>query len=361
MYDKKLLLMKFNKIIIFLVLFCNTWFCIQWVLHYRWTGHDAIYSRNMCYQEETPNTIDVLYFGTSEVYASVFPTVMYESEGITGVNFAVQNKSAITCYYQLEYALQYQHPKVVCCDFSALFSDCLPSDTEAVYRKIVDGIPDEKIKLKLIRDICKVDSSQSFLSWEFPLLRYHSTWNNLTKDYFENEYVISPYYKRYSQGCLLADWEYADAETFGVEIKSEMWCAERTDTEYSKISLEYYERFIELCRENNIQVVALIPPKISDAALKTSRWSAMQDYFETNNLTVIDYNTYEEVNRLGLELEKDYYDSMHVNYRGAVKMSLDLAKQLKKHFNLKDHRGDNNYISWDDYWEEFVKAFNYEE
>ena len=98
---------KCIKVIVFLALLLAMLTGLSFVFQHRWTGNDDVYSLNMSYKEEPENSIDVLYFGTSEIFNSVFPTAMYEETGITGINFAVTHKSAITTYYQLEYALKY--------------------------------------------------------------------------------------------------------------------------------------------------------------------------------------------------------------------------------------------------------------
>ena len=77
-------------------------------------------------------------------------------------------------------------------------------------------------------------------------------------------------------------------------------------------------------------------------------------------MEIIDYNTYEEVSRLGLELHKDYKDSAHLNYKGALTFSRDLAHVLSEKYGLEDHRGQAGFEKWDGYWEEFLEDPRYE-
>ena len=55
-----------------------------------------------------------------------------------------------------------------------------------------------------------------------------------------------------------------------------------------------------------------------------SRWTAgeqIEGYLSERNVDIIDYNTYEEISRLGIRLPEDYKDSAHLNYKGALIVS----------------------------------------
>lgn len=356
---------KCVKVIVFFALLLAMLMGLSFVFHHRWTGGDDVYSLNMSYKEEPENSIDVLYFGTSEISNSVFPTAMYDETGITGINFAVNHKSAITAYYQLEYALKYQKPKVVCCDFQSLFSGRLPSRTtedETLYMKIYDTMPDLDIRLKLLAAMRKEDENVSVASYLFPVMRYHSMWSELTAENFQSDAESRKDYKEYMNGCdLLTELKYKDERRPDiVDIVPEMWTGTGLDENLSKVSMRWYDKFIDLCKENDITVAALFPPKIRDASIKMDRWDKIYGYLSERGVEIIDYNTYEEVSRLGLELHKDYKDSAHLNYKGALTFSRDLAHVLAEKYGLEDHRGQEGFEKWDGYWEEFLEDPRYE-
>ena len=199
----KTVIKRIIKAVSFVVAFVILFSATQSVLHYRWTKDEDLYTRNLDYKNQPKGSIDVLYFGTSEMYAGVDPIVTYESEGITGYNFAVTNTSAVTTYFQLRYALKYQTPKVVACDFSALYSDWLPSEVEQLYRKVYETMPDQDIKDQLLNDVLMLDDNQDYWSWKFPLLRYHSMWNELSFSNFLPDYTFDHEYKLYKKGSLM--------------------------------------------------------------------------------------------------------------------------------------------------------------
>lgn len=340
------------KIACFGIVFIVLFFIIQNILQYRWRGNEDLYTKYIYYSEESEDTIDMLYFGTSELFAGVVPIVTYHESGITGYNFCVSYRSAVTAYYQLLYTLQCQTaPKMVACDFSCLYTDMLPSDIEMLYRKIVDTMPDKTIKKDLIRDICSLDKNQSCLDWYFPLLHYHNMWNELTTKNFESIYQVNEKYPSYQKGSLLNNSEFS-GEMY--EITPELWNADEHREEFSEVSIKYYDMFIEECQNRNIQVIALIPPKISQAKYITSRWEQMKEYFDTRGVSYLNYNTYEEVKRMGLDFETDYYNVSHLNTLGSIKFSKILATDLKNKYSFIDHRNDVKCANqWDADWRAF--------
>lgn len=345
-----------GKVLIFLVLFAILFAYVQNVLHYRWP--DDTYSKMMDYAQEVPDSIDVAVFGTSEMYAAYAPIITYAEEGITGFNFAVQNRSAMTTYYQFEYMLKHQTPKVVVCDFVCLFDNALPGDSETIFRRVVDTMPDKKIRFDLIREICKVDPSQEFLSWYFPVFRYHSMWKEVNLQSFTWDTKRYPFYYSFQKGGQLASNEF---EGDPIEITEELWVTDRVQDEMQEFSMQYYDRMIAECNARGIPVVCILTPKISDAAVYASNAPAMQAYFDERGVTFLNYNTYEQVERMGLVQPDDYMDSAHLNVAGSLKFSKAVAADLKELFpGLPDRREDARVSA---VWDEELATFydSYEE
>lgn len=348
------------KCIIFIGCFYVCFITIQHILHYRWAGNEDLYTRLEDYSNQ--EHIDVVIIGTSEAYAGIDPIVLYNQEGITAYNLCVSYSSAITQYYQLMYALKVNKPSMVICDFSSLYYDNLPSEVESLYRKIVDCTPDKKIKNQLIKDICCVDASQNSIYWYFPLFRYHSMWNDIKDKNFEKDYVFNAEYKMYSKGALLKNKNYTPKENYAQlcneDITPNLWEAEESTECFSELSLSYYDKMIDTCNAEGIRIVAYLPPKLSQAKLFVSRYNKMKEYFDSRNVKVYNYNSYEQVLRMNLILEDDYYDQAHLNVYGSIKMSKALAEDLTKDFIFEDRRLDTLISSeWDKEVAEFEKEY----
>lgn len=331
------------KCVILILLCIPVFIYVQNVLHYRWP--DDTYAKNLDYEKQAPDSIDVAVFGTSEMYAAYAPIVTYAEEGITGFNFAVQNRSAMTTYYQFEYMRKTQTPKIVVCDFVCLFDNALPSDSETVFRRVVDTMPDKKIRFDLIREICRVDESQDFLSWYFPVFRYHSMWDELTKENFTWDTKMFAY-EPYQKGAQL---NRAGFSGDPYEITPDLWEKEHNPDPVQEFSMNYYDRMIAECKDLGIQVVCILPPKVSDASVYRANWPAMEEYFASRGVIGINYNTYEQISRMGLKMDEDFANDSHLNANGSVKFSKVVAEDLRAMFpDLPDRRLDERVaLSWD--------------
>lgn len=338
---------------VFILGFCILFLEFQKVLHYRWDGD--MYTVNMLLKTQPEDSYDVLYFGTSELKTAVYPAAVFHYSGVTSYNCAVTNKSAMTAYYQLKYALRYQKPKVVCCDFAALYDDLSIADSETIYRKVVDTCPDRDLKWEMIREIKKQEPTQSALSFHFPLLRYHSMWNELTEDNFKKDYVYGKDHEEYKMGCLLADIVEKGEE---YDVTPEIWEVEASGEVPSEISVKWYDRFIQLCHENDITVVAVYVPALIYAYEKESRWEATSAYLTSRGVDIIDLNNYEAAKNMGFKPAEDIMaDNIHLTYMGALRTSLALGNALQQRYGLEDNRGGEAASQWEEYWNIFLEEF----
>lgn len=344
------------KVICFLLGFALIFSGLQEVLHYRWD--DDLYNVNVFMQKQPEDSYDVFFIGTSEIKTAVYPGTIFQTNGITSYNYAVTSKSALTMYYQLVYILRYQKPKVICCDFSALYDDTLPSERETVYRKVVDTMPDFDLKWSMIRDIHDMDPDQSVLSYLFPMLRYHSIWNELKEENFQKDYVYKDLSEDFSNGCILAKGKF-DGEPY--DITPAIWEAEKSEEQISEQSIVWYDKMITLCHENDITIVALFPPSLGEAYDKTARWETTTTYLESRGVDIIDYNNLDAAERIGLDVAEDYIDYTHMSYRGALKVSQDLAYILYGRYGLQNQSETEKAKQWEAQWEAFCEEYDIED
>lgn len=334
-------------VLAFILLFLG----FQSVLHHKWYTTEDLYSRNMDYKAEQEGTIDVLFFGTSEIWNGITPSVLYHEYGFTSYNFAVSWKTALTQYEQLRFALQYQKPEVVVCDFSSLFDG---SATDEMLHKIYDTMPDRNIRMAMLDDICEMDSDTDRLNYLVPLYRYHAMWSSLTKADFTRDYVIDHNYNEFSKGGRIVQEVSSTANYMPQTADPSFWEPDGEEYQISDISEGFYDRFIDLCRENGAQVVCVNAPSHYNGAVDAAQYESKRQYLEDHGVTFLNYNTYEAYSSLGFNmdnLDEDFYDSSHLNWRGAEIWTKAVGRDLEKAADLPDRRG--QLASWDANWEEY--------
>lgn len=274
------------------------------------------------FYDEPKNSIDVIYLGSSNMYRDVNPLQIYETYGITGYVLGSSVQRMWISEYYLKEALKYQRPKVVVLDMLSIIMDT-PND-ENRNRKALDYTRFSLDKVKAIRDSIPDDGSESFLSYIFPVLRYHSRWNELTADDFKYFFTDKHYYLKgfdLNFSCIPQTMDF-----------------DNTSRDYpnAEKALKSLDSIVDICENNNIQLVLIKTPIVG-----WTKGSSMyiHEYAIKKGLKFIDYNEcYEEA---GINTESDFSDVSHLNAYGAEKLSIHLGKVLCENTSL------GNYIAKD--------------
>ena len=124
---------------------------------------------------------DVLILGDCEVYENISPVTMWEEYGITSYIRGSSEQLIWQSYYLLEDTLKYETPKVVVLNVLAMQQS--EAKSEAYNRMTLDGMRWSFSKLNSIKE--SMTEEESFASYVFPILRYHSRFSQLTKEDFE--------------------------------------------------------------------------------------------------------------------------------------------------------------------------------
>lgn len=220
---------------------------------------------------------------------------------------------------------------------------------EPTYRWIQSEIPDREIKKSLLFDIVERNQEQEFVSYLFPLLRYHSRWSEITERDFvpiSNKRYMNV---SYSYGAMLSK----DVVSITNEDIKPSTILEEGISEEGKY---YYDKLLRLCNENGIECVFISMP-CPEAVYDEHEDNAIEQYCAENGVKYINYNTEEKVREIGIDLNCDFYNAGHLNVNGGIKLTNDLGRQIKECYNLDNHHGDTQYSDWDEQWKKFVTDY----
>lgn len=341
------------KCIVFSLLFCLLWIHVQSVLEYKYEQQGHYDSKIRDYINEIDKIddgLDVVLMGTSPIYKGVSPNVLWNEAGITSYNFGGEYRSSPLMYYTLKYLLKFKHPKVVVLELSDIFRDMSldddPEKFDTTYRSVIDAIKDNEIKDELIDWICTQYSTQKKITYYFPLLRYHSRWDDLSNVDFDKTVAYNKF-NRWAKGAAFRTEQVAYDNTDNVPYEQD----ENPIASY----LEYYKKIIELCQENEIDVVLTLVPKLMNREKDLLIVSQLERVFNVKVCSVV---TKEEFADAKINIKTDYYDIGHLNILGQNKFSTYLAEYLVEHCSLQSHKDDQKYHHWQEYYEYYRKYYN---
>lgn len=317
---KKLSILIAIIVFLFLFIFVNELFAQKYVTNFpEGSMIDDYY--------EDPRNHEVIILGDCEVYANFTPMVMYKNEGITAYVRGNSHQLIWQSYGLLKETLKYEIPKVVVLNVASL--KVSEPEIEPYNRLMLDKMKWSKEKVEIIKSSMIED--ESFISYLFPIIRYHSRYNELTLDdlkYMFNRKVVT------YNGYLI------NKEIKGV---SNLPTKKRLGSYTFKDNvIEYLDKIRELCYENNIKLVLIKAPSLYPYWY-TEYDNQVREYANKYNLDY--YNFLDNIKEIGIDYSHDTYDGgLHLNLYGATKLSTYFGKILKDKYDLTDYRL-NNEIS----------------
>lgn len=282
------------------------------------------------YGEEKENSIDVMFVGSSLAYCDIIPARIYEKIGITSYVVGAPSMTMGTAYYYLKEALKTQNPDLIMVEATSFyFSELNEKDSKIN----VGYMPYSLNRLAATFDIALPSERLGLL---FPLYNYHSRWSEVGFDD-----LFRPRTDQVAD--ILAGYTYIDTVNSQKSMEAREYIV---NDKILKTNSEYLEQIIELCRTRNIKLELFMVPSckyISEELTEKVRNIV-------GDIPVIRFN--DNFEELGIDINSDYYDDLHLNFYGALKYSDILA----------NHIASNHAIVSDDYdeelWEKRIEHIN---
>lgn len=286
---------------------------------------------------EQKEDFDVLFLGNSHMVNGVLPLELYQDYGIVSYNMAGYGNSIPLSYWVMKNALDYTQPRVVVLEIHNTRKTYRLSGSSGDDHKALDVFPLSLNKARAIEDLMSDpeafnDDGYAYpdLKWEFyfPLGKYHSRWNHLTR----GDFIPSPSVEK-------------GAETFaGVSIPEDYEIIdENAVLEEYGFGFEYLRRFIEDCQAMGVEVLLThlpFPANEEEQMEGNAVWYIADEYG-------VDYLDFVNMDQVA-DYSTDLFDSSHLNASGAKKVSDFLGRYLVDHYGVEDRRGDARYAAWDE-------------
>lgn len=314
------------------------------------------------YRNEEPNSIDVLIAGTSHPGRGILPMEMYEKYGIKSYNLSTTGQPIEVTYYTLAEALKTQSPKLFIFDVSRIFTD---HNSTLLWKYVLDEIPIGKNRALMAAacaEMCEYynEEQESFYELLFPLMGYHTRWKELSQQDFGIGKNGKDYYGKGGLMTSITGGKSISAEEMNSVLNELLQNTQRIEYEYNqgiltdkceKDSDSLYHRDIsernikwllkikDLCDKNSIEFLAVKVPSVYlpqsyGSAWTLERCNKIRNLCEQYGFTYYDLLYEADIN---FDWDKDTLDcGPHLNLYGAQKVSVNLGKYLREHYELPD-------------------------
>lgn len=283
---------------------------------------------------------DVLFVGDCEVYENFSPVTLWEQYGISSYIRGSAQQLIWQSYYMLEEMLEYETPGAVV--YNVLAMKYGTPQSEAYNRLNLDGMRLSVHKMNAVR--ASMTDGESYLSYIFPLLRYHSRWSEICAE--DIKYMFSRDSVSYGGYLMQTAVRGIDPADIPAALPLE-------DYSLPDVCWDYLERMRVLCEEHGCQLVLVKAPSLYPHWYE--EWDAqVAEYAEQNGLHY--YNLLEKYWEIGIDWSCDTYDmGLHLNVNGAEKLSVYFGELLERELGLIDRRSDDTYAAR---WAPICRAYH---
>lgn len=256
------------------------------------------------YFNSKPNSMDVVCLGSSHMFCSINPIILEETYGISAYVLATQQQTVKASYYYMLEALKTQSPKAFIFETFMVNWD-KANLTDAIIGDATEPLPMSMNKLQMIADL--TEGREPKIPYFLTLFKYHDRWKELqTEDFTFNRNNAVDETKGY---VYLTDVTPVTKNLFDQPPVINDICSE---------DLEYLEKMVALCRENNIQLILLYAPFSMDESNYNTCYT-VEHFADEHELDFI--NGYELITTIDFDFDKDFYDVGHMNCNGSSKLT----------------------------------------
>jgi len=323
----KLNIIAIIRVISFILIIILVISTVYKVLSWKDTSGEYLSSVNQLYNTEN-NLIDVAFVGTSHVYDGIYPSILWNKDGISSFDMAISGQDKNSAYHSLVELLKTQSPQVVVVDIFAVTKDKYYVESN-LYRNSLSLKPSIN-SYNLLTDIVSGEDIQSHF-FRFPII--HTRYKELTRMDFETNLI-----NVYSRGELY--------NNLCSPLEADLMIAPTVEefTELSDANREWIDSLIELSKSENFNLVFFSSPFAISYSQQMIINGAVQ-YATEQGIVCLDFN--KNPDWINLDINTDFMDQNHLNFYGAQKLSSWLSDWLSQNYDLADHRGDSKYYQWD--------------
>lgn len=260
------------------------------------------------FYNEPKNSIDVMYFGSSHMYCSIDPQIVEDQTGLHSYILATQEQPIWVSYYYMKEALKTQKPKIMVLEVNMMIE---PQNVpkEGTLYSAMDPIPLSKNKIDMVFASVPKGERRNYI---FNIMKYHGRWEELNLEDYKRDFKKKrDPYRGYVHLEPITPIESREDVANIMEIGQPL-----------PKTMKYLQKIYELTNKENIKLILMKAPS---NATKDEQilYNAAWNFAKERNIAYVDYNQkYEE---LGLNLNEDFYDRRHLNYRGVQKLTPSFA------------------------------------
>lgn len=287
---------------------------------------------------DDPGEYDVWFMGSSHMYYSVQPMMLWDEYGIKSYDIACQSSTLALTYWTLMCGLRQATPDAVVVDVYHIDMDYKVVNMRDKVHRGFDAVPLSMTKAQAVNDLFEtIREKREYL---FPIYRKDGPWKETIKKDKKYHYSLT-------KGAMLGT---KIVDLTGVEVTpSENMLSKPT------VNTIYLQKIIDECKKRNITLIVTAFP-YADQDIKERGLHTGIQIAKENEVPVIDLCYCPEL----LNYKCEFCVDGHPNVSGSVKTTRYVGAYLSTKHNIADHRedGDTSAAYWEKENVEYKKMIN---
>lgn len=299
------------------------------------------------YQEEN-NSIDVALIGASDVFTGFSPGLAYGEYGFTSYSYAIDANNVVFFESQIKEVLNNQKPKCIVIETAGIrdaFDKSLNDEQLAVMRQYTDEMPFTDNKMDTINEFVSKDK----LSFYVPAIAHCGNQDNIGNMIEKYSQVFRG--STYLKGILSTN---SKQKYDGIlNVNDDLDTMALPDSAYSAL-----DNLLNYCGTLDCKVIFVrFPHRITDE----DEHNKLKQHNEIGRVITkrgFDFINFDHaVDKIGLDLENDFYSDSHLNAHGQIKLTRYLGEILSKQYGVgKSVLSNENSDRWNKSYE-YTKLF----
>ncbi len=285
------------------------------------------------FYSEKKDSLDAVYVGQSNVYPFWSAPLAWEDFGYAVYPLAVGDMPCRSIKYVVEEGLKTQSKALYMINLNCF----LDVEIRAAHiHNVTDYMNFNKTKFALINDALPYieDADYDKLEFLFPIVRFHTSWNELKSTSFNYRYNGLKGGSTYSNFLSTIDDQ---SERFSV-----------TD---GRVKLpegqeEILNDLMNYLEEKGVEALFVTVPTSNANESLVAQLNYAEDVVKERGYEVL--NLFNHMDDMGINLKSDYYNALHFNVHGSIKFTDFVSKYLGERYGFEDKRGKPEYKSWDE-------------
>jgi len=286
--------------------------------------------------EQPDNTVQIAFFGASNMLSAVSPMTFYDEYGYNGYNFASSVQPSFISYYLLKDFLrdQSQSLKLVVMDPSVLLSNGEGAVKSSWAERVLVNMRPSPTKFEALTEFSKaydLDLTEQLL----PLMKFHSRWDDLNADDFEfasdldNSSYTHGTFIRYRANVESEKYKNRESKTNGEITDSRDFADDELRGMWNERGKLYLDKFVDLCRENNIELMFIKTPRVSWNDQEHDSLVLLSAEYD---VPFLDLSTASAMDEMDTTYSLDFVDDKHPNIHGTEKISKYLGAYIQANY-----------------------------